>query len=112
MNWGATIATGVLGAIIGGAGMFALALLWVRWFRISSFEGKSGFFVVFLALAGTIAGLVVAMIAARIGRASLGLDVSAWASQGGVGVGAVLGGLLLALACSYLAASATPTDRQ
>lgn len=34
MNWGATIATGVLGAIIGGAGMFALALLWVRWFQI------------------------------------------------------------------------------
>jgi len=76
MSWGATIATGVLGAVLGGVGSVALALLWVRWFQISSFEGKSGYFVVFLALAGTIAGLAVAMVAARIGRASLGPEVS------------------------------------
>jgi hypothetical protein len=108
MNWGATIGTGVLGAIVGAAGMFSLALLWVRWFRVSSFEGKSGFFVVGLALVGGIAGLVIAMVAARIGRASLGPGASAWASQLGVGVGAVVGGLLLVLGVSYLQADLEP----
>ncbi len=108
MSWGATIGTGVAGAVVGGAGMFSLALLWVRWFRVSSFEGKSGYFVVFLALAGAVAGLVIAMVAARVGHAYLGPKVSAWTSQVGVGVGAVVGALLLALVISFFQADLTP----
>ncbi len=108
MNWGATIGTGVLGAAIGGAGMLGLGLLWVRWYRVSSFEGKSGYFVVFLTLVGVVAGLVISMIAARLGHASRGLDANVWSSQLSVGVGAVAGALLLALAVSYLLADREP----
>lgn len=108
MSWGATIGTGVAGAVVGGVGMFSLALLWVRWFRVSSFEGKSGYFVVFLALAGAVAGLVIAMVAARVGHAYLGPNVSAWTSQVAVGVGAVIVALLLALVISFFQADLTP----
>lgn len=66
MRWYSWIFTAILTAIFGlfAAGM--LAALLVDWYNISSFEGGSGFFVVFIALFGGIAGFVVGLIAAFV----------------------------------------------
>ena len=66
MTWLATLATAVLGAVLGGAGTFGLAFLWVNWYRISAFEGGSGYFVVIMSLLGTVAGFVVGAITSRV----------------------------------------------
>lgn len=54
--------TGVLALFVAGI----VANLCVGWYRISSFEGGSGYFVVFMALAGGMAGSVVGLIVARV----------------------------------------------
>lgn len=54
--------TGVLGLIVAGV----VAALGVDWYRISSFEGGSGFFVVGMALLGFIVGAIVGLITARV----------------------------------------------
>jgi hypothetical protein len=46
--------TGVLGLLMGGG----IGILCVDWFRISSFEGKSGYFVVMLGLVGGLVGSI------------------------------------------------------
>lgn len=43
-----------------------IASLCVTWFNISSREGASGYFVVFIALCGAVAGLVLGLLTARI----------------------------------------------
>ena len=70
MTWFASLAiallTGLVSLIAGGV----VAEWCVGWYRISSFEGGSGYFVVFMALlsgiAGTIVGLVIARAAAAV----------------------------------------------
>ncbi len=54
--------TGILGLIVAGV----VASLAVDWYRISSFEGGSGFFVVGMALLGLIVGAIVGLITARV----------------------------------------------
>lgn len=54
--------TGVLALFVAGF----VANLCVGWYRISSFEGGSGYFVVFMALGGGLAGSVVGLVVARI----------------------------------------------
>lgn len=54
--------TGVAGLFVTG---FVAALL-VEWYRISSFEGGAGYFVVFLALAGGIVSGVIGLIVSRV----------------------------------------------
>lgn len=65
MSWLTTLLVGILGSVVGGGGMFGIALLCVKWYRISSFEGGSGYFVIGLALLGAMGGLIVSMLAAR-----------------------------------------------
>ncbi len=66
MSWlasfGVAIATGLLGMVVSGV----VANLAVEWYRVSSFEGGSGYFVVGLALVGLIAGAVIGLGVARL----------------------------------------------
>jgi len=66
MSWLASIFIGLLtgGLGLGLAGVIANAC--VSWYRISSFEGKAGYFVVFTALLGGVAGFILGVVAARI----------------------------------------------
>lgn len=66
MNWFLSILIGLLTAVVGLFSTGYLASLNVRWYRISSFEGGSGYYVVFLALLGGIAGLVVGVVCSRV----------------------------------------------
>jgi hypothetical protein len=66
MSWLSSIViallTGVLGLFSAGFIMNAC----VKWYRISSFEGASGYAVVFTALLGGVAGLIIGLITARL----------------------------------------------
>ena len=53
---------GVIGMLLGGV----IANSCVSWYQVSSREGESGFFVIFVAIGGGIAGLVVGLIVARL----------------------------------------------
>jgi hypothetical protein len=53
---------GMLGLFLGGF----IANSCVSWYQVSSREGASGFFVVFIALGGGIAGLILGFITARL----------------------------------------------
>jgi hypothetical protein len=66
MSWlasiGIALLTGILGLLCGGF----LGNACVRWFRISGFEGGSGYAVIAIALVGGIVGLVLGLVASRI----------------------------------------------
>ncbi len=66
MHWMLSIFTGILAAVVACFGAGFVASLCVRWYRISSFEGGSGYYVVFLALLGGIAGLIAGIVCSRI----------------------------------------------
>jgi hypothetical protein len=76
MRWGATIGIAFLTAIAGAASAGYLASRCVEWYRISSFEGGSGFFVVYLGLLGLIVGLVAGAVIGRVVHAGF------WIAQG------------------------------
>ena len=84
----AALLSGALGLFV--AGFIASAC--VAWYQISSFEGKSGYFIVFSALLGGIIGLAVGLAIARAVAATaspgvlkaLGLSCAAIAAAGGV----------------------------
>lgn len=105
MSWLATFLAAVLSSVAGGAGMLGIANLCVKWHRISSFEGGSGYFVIALTLLGAIGGFIAGLIAARVGYAQIGPQ---WYTQLGTSVGTVAALLLLVLAYSYLSADHVP----
>jgi hypothetical protein len=87
MSWILSVAVALLTAIVGLLASGWVANLVVGWYRISSFEGGSGYFVVGLALVGGIVGFIVGLAASRI--------VAAGASPGflkaaGTSLGAML----------------------
>jgi hypothetical protein len=98
-SWLVTFFSGVLSAVAGGLGMLGIATLCVKWYRISSFEGGSGYFVVGLALLGFIGGFVVGLIAARVGYMQIGPH---WYIQIATSLGTVACLLLVVLTYSYL----------
>lgn len=98
MNWLWACLAAVLGAVLGGAGGVALGLGCVRWYHVSSFEGKSGFVVAGVMLAGVVGGMVVSFAAAWI--ASGGQSAPLRQLLGGAG--AVAGALLLSALVAYL----------
>lgn len=105
MSWFFTVLAGVLGAMAGGGGMLAMASASVRWHRISSFEGASGYFVAGLTLAGVVLGFLVAVVSARVVHA--GFRSEWWAQLGG-GVGVVCLLVALATLVSYFRADFVP----
>jgi len=65
MTWLLSLLIGLGTAVLGLFGAGFVASLCVRWYRISSFEGGSGYYIVFLALLGGVVGLIVGIIASR-----------------------------------------------
>ena len=70
MSWIASILVALLAAAIGLVLGGFIASHAVSWYRISSFEGGAGYFVVGMALLGAIAGLVIGLVASRLVAAS------------------------------------------
>lgn len=66
MSMLASIAVSLITAITGAVCAGVVASLAVDWYRVSSFEGKSGFMVVGIGLAGGLAGLLLGFIVSRI----------------------------------------------
>lgn len=66
MSMLASIAVSLITAIAGAVCAGVVASLAVDWYRVSSFEGKSGFMVVGIGLAGGLAGLLLGFIVSRI----------------------------------------------
>ncbi|MEO5799930.1 MAG: hypothetical protein ABIZ70_11050, partial [Gemmatimonadales bacterium] len=66
LTWLTSFFVGVLTAVVALFVAGLVASLAVDWYRISSFEGGSGYFVVFVALGGMIAGFLVGIVTARI----------------------------------------------
>ena len=65
-SWVIALAIGVLTAVAGAFAVGFLANLCVRWYRISSFEGGSGYYVVGLGILGAVGGLIIGVVCARV----------------------------------------------
>ncbi len=106
MNWLNSIfisfLTGLLGLLSGGLIMG----LCVDWYRISSFEGKAGIFVVTVATLGGVAGFVVGLVVTRL--VAQGADPSFLKGLGSAS-GTVMAIALLTLAICRLSADLDPT---
>ena len=105
MSWLTTAFVGILGSIVGGGGMFGIALLCVKWYRISSFEGGSGYFVVGLTLLGVLGGLLVSIVAARISYHTVSVH---WSSQFVASFAAEVVALLSVLLVAYWGVDRVP----
>lgn len=68
MSWVLSIFVGLLTAVAASLEAGFVADLCVGWYRISSFEGASGYFVVLMGLLGGIVGLVVGIVCSRLAR--------------------------------------------
>lgn len=106
MSWPASILISVLSGALGLVCAGLIAQLCTGWYRISSFEGGAGYFVVFTALLGGLAALVIGLVVSRL--------MAAGAEPGffkglGAALGAVLVIALAALALCRLCADLTPT---
>jgi hypothetical protein len=66
MSWLLSLVIALISAVLGGFCGFLVGARCVRWYRISSFEGASGYFVVGLALVGIVAGFAIGLTASRI----------------------------------------------
>ncbi len=66
MNWTLSLFISSLAGLVGlfVAGLIAIA--WVDWYRVTSFEGASGYFVIAVALLGGLFSSVVGLIVSRI----------------------------------------------
>jgi len=96
MSWIASFIIAVLTAAIGLVLAGFIASGAVSWYRISSFEGGSGYFVVGIALLGAIAGFVIGLIASRVVAASA--HPGAWRAIGWsqlivIGLAAIIAGI-------------------
>lgn len=105
MSWAITFVAGVLGMLSGLLGMFAIANACVKWYRISSFEGGSGYFVIALAILGGLVGIVLGSLTARLAHSFIG---PAWYMQLGCALMMVAAALAVVLAVAYLGADHTP----
>jgi hypothetical protein len=101
MSWigsiGVSILSGISGLLL--AGFIANAC--VSWYHVPSREGASGFFVIFTALGGGIAGLFVGLITARMIAANYGPGFGR-EFGGALGVVLVIAGVAVLL-CRFLA---------
>ncbi|MBL9199050.1 MAG: hypothetical protein JNL39_01035 [Opitutaceae bacterium] len=96
-----TLLSGVLGLICAGL----VAHLCIEWFRVSSFEGASGYFLVLIALVGGVVGLVIGFVVARMVAA--GAEPS-FLKGLGLGSGSVVGLALIATVICRLGADLPP----
>ncbi len=106
MGWWLSLVVAMLTAVLGCAGTGALATVWVDWFRISSREGASGYFVVFLGLLGLGVGFVVGLVCARV---VAGGTAAGFLHALGLALATLAALLALAGGLSWLAADFPPT---
>jgi hypothetical protein len=66
MKWLASMAVAILTSIVGLFAAGTVGGLLVDWYRISSFEGGAGFFVVAIAIFGLMGSFVIGLITARV----------------------------------------------
>ena len=66
MTWFSSIAIAVLTAVFSAVVSWFIAARAVVWYRISPFEGGSSYFVIFIALAAFVGGLILGLIIARV----------------------------------------------
>ena len=71
MSWPGSILVGVITAAVACVVAGAVAMLCVEWYRISSFEGKSGYYVAGIALVGLFAGLIIGLVTSHIAAGTL-----------------------------------------
>ncbi len=106
MGWPASLLVALLTA---GVGLVAGGLVMnacVGWYRVSSFEGKAGYAVVFMALLGGLVGLVVGLVVARL-EATGGFG--GFARSVGLAGALLLGAALLAAGLARGLADVPPT---
>jgi hypothetical protein len=105
MNWPASFLISFLSGVLGLFAGAAVGLLFVKWHRVSGFEGGSGYFMISIALLGGLASLVIGLLIARLGAADASRGffrtlATAW--------GSVLGIALFAIVLCRLGADAAP----
>ncbi|MBC8086709.1 MAG: hypothetical protein H7Z40_05550 [Phycisphaerae bacterium] len=66
MSWVSTVITAIITAALGTVLSGYVALMAIRWYRISGFEGKSGYYIVAMALIGLVVGLAVGVVVSRV----------------------------------------------
>ena len=109
MSWLSSFSVGALTALMAGTAGGFIAVGCVDWYRISSFEGRSGYFVIAIILLSTFFGFLAGLIVSRffggyldgLGTASatvLGLaGVSAWIAWGLADIPPTINGRVLNL---------------
>ncbi len=106
MSWFLSLLLGLLFSLVSAfvTGLIA-GLFVVDWYRISSFEGRSGYFVVFIGLLGSVLGFFTGVVCARIVAASADPTFlsAIWLATRALGVTCALGTLL-----TWLGAPAQP----
>ena len=70
MSWFSTFLTAVVTAVLGCLAVGGLGFLCVDWYRVSSREGASGYFIISFGLIGIVGGLVLGTICSRVVAAS------------------------------------------
>jgi hypothetical protein len=65
MGWLLSLSSAVIAAIAGCALAFYIGEKCVTWYRISSFEGGSGYAVIFMSLGGLLAGFLVGLAVSK-----------------------------------------------
>lgn len=66
MSWLNTLFTALVTAALGTVLSGYVATQAIRWYRISGFEGKSGYYMVAMAFLGLIAGFIIGVIVSRV----------------------------------------------
>ncbi len=66
MSWTTSFLVAIITAAVGCVASGFVADLAVRWYKISSFEGGSGYYTLFISFGGLIGGLVIGLIVSRV----------------------------------------------
>jgi len=96
MSWIASFLVALLAAAVGLVLGGFIASHAVSWYRISSFEGASGYFVVSIALVGFVAAFVIGLVASRIVAASASpgaWHAIGWSQLTVIGLAAIIAGI-------------------
>jgi hypothetical protein len=87
MSWPSSIGVALLTAALSAVAAGFVAAGCVDWYNISSREGKSGYFIIFIGLVGAVAGLIGGLVISRFfGGFFAGLGVSAASMMGLAGI--------------------------
>ena len=79
MSWPLTLLIALLAGIVATGCMVLVTCGWVDWYRISSREGASGYFVIYISLlggfVGALVGAIVALLSGLLFIPELGIDL-------------------------------------